>query len=382
MMSKKKLANQVFLGLIVLEGKEPVSKRAEKSLFEKNEDQRKVLEDLITNRLLVSKGEEGKLTVEVAHEALLRSWPVLQNLIREQEENLNLRKSLEEDANKWQKNNKASSELWNSFSSDLQRVVELQKKQALPNLSDLAKEFIDANLEERERQQKEKEEEQKAELERQKRDKRTAQGIAVGSVGALVISSSLGLMAWQKTRQAELNQAESLGRESLSLFNENKTLEARIQAIKAGKILHNQHTTNPEGLDSLLEGLLFKVAEKNRLQGHKGSVNSVSYSPDGKTLASGSFDKTVKLWEVETGKLLQTLKGHEGFVNSVSYSPDGKTLASGSWDNTVKIWDLNLLTVEAMTANNCDLVRDYLKNPNSDLKEEDRHLCDGIGTKP
>jgi hypothetical protein len=148
---QKKLANQVFLGLIVLEGKEPVSKRAEKSLFEKNEDQRKVLEDLITNRLLVSKGEEGKLTVEVAHEALLRSWPVLQNLIREQEENLNLRKSLEEDANKWQKNNKASSELWNSFSSNLQRILELQKKQALPNLSDLAKEFIDANLEERER---------------------------------------------------------------------------------------------------------------------------------------------------------------------------------------------------------------------------------------
>ncbi len=369
---QKKLANQVFLGLIVLEGKEPVSKRAEKSLFEKNEDQRKVLEDLITNRLLVSKGEEGKLTVEVAHEALLRSWPVLQDLIREKEEIIVLSNRLDADAKNWQDTQKVHSELWSG--SKLQRVVELRNDQSLPNLDALANEFIDASVEERNRLQK-------AEVERQKRDKRTAQRIAVGSVGALVISSGLGLMAWQKTRQAELNQAESLGRESLSLFNENKTLEARIQAIKAGKILQNQHTTNPEGLNSLRENLLLKVAEKNRLQGHEGSVISVSYSPDGQTLASGSLDKTVKLWEVGTGKLLQTLKGHEGSVRSVSYSPDGQTLASGSEDKTVKLWHLDLLTLDAMVASSCDLVRGYLTN-NPNVTESDRHLCDGIGTQP
>ena len=69
-----------------MEGKEPVSKRADKSIFEKDDIQKNALNKLIDNRLLVSKEEGGKGTVEVAHEALLRSWTVLQDLIRENEE--------------------------------------------------------------------------------------------------------------------------------------------------------------------------------------------------------------------------------------------------------------------------------------------------------
>jgi hypothetical protein len=75
------------------------------------------------------------------------------------------------------------------------------------------------------------------------------------------------------------------------------------------------------------------------LQGHTGSVVSVAWSPDGKTLASGSGDKTIKLWEAATGKLLTTLEGHTGTVVSVAWSPDGKTLASGSVDQKVKLWE-------------------------------------------
>ncbi len=63
-------------------------------------------------------------------------------------------------------------------------------------------------------------------------------------------------------------------------------------------------------------------------------------SPDGKTLASGSFDKTIKLWNLETGKEIHTLTGHDYAVKSVSFSPDGKTLASGSDDNKIKVWDV------------------------------------------
>jgi len=55
----------------------------------------------------------------------------------------------------------------------------------------------------------------------------------------------------------------------------------------------------------------------------------VAISPDGKTLASGSKDKTVKLWDVATGKEVVTLKGHTDPVLSVAFGPDGKTLASG-----------------------------------------------------
>ncbi|MFM6472871.1 MAG: WD40 repeat domain-containing protein, partial [Dolichospermum sp.] len=74
--------------------------------------------------------------------------------------------------------------------------------------------------------------------------------------------------------------------------------------------------------------------------GHSDFVTSVAYSPDGQTVASGSRDSTIKLWNVKTGKLLQTFKGHSSWVYSVAYSPDGQTLASGSLDNTIKIWRL------------------------------------------
>jgi len=74
------------------------------------------------------------------------------------------------------------------------------------------------------------------------------------------------------------------------------------------------------------------------LKGHSDEVHSVSFSPDGELLASGSWDETIKIWRVRDGKLLQTLRGHREAVNSVSFSPDGELLASGSWDNTIKIW--------------------------------------------
>jgi len=75
------------------------------------------------------------------------------------------------------------------------------------------------------------------------------------------------------------------------------------------------------------------------LKGHSHYVSSVAVSPDGKRVVSGSWDKLLKIWDVETGAEVRTLTGHLGWVTSVTFSPDGKRIVSGSWDKTVKIWD-------------------------------------------
>ena len=80
--------------------------------------------------------------------------------------------------------------------------------------------------------------------------------------------------------------------------------------------------------------------ESKILRGHTRAVQSVSWSPDGQMLASGSYDETVRVWDVNSGKALKALNGHTNWVNSVSFSLDGQ-LASGSNDNTIRVWDVN-----------------------------------------
>ena len=102
-----------------------------------------------------------------------------------------------------------------------------------------------------------------------------------------------------------------------------------------GNILASGSTDKTIRLWDVGSGQHFKT-----LIGHTGWVSSVVFSADGNILASGSTDDTVRLWDVKTGVLRQTLTGHTDEVTSVAFSADGSTLASGSYDDTVRLWDV------------------------------------------
>ncbi len=156
----------------------------------------------------------------------------------------------------------------------------------------------------------------------------------------------------RRAEEFQLGQSDALSRYSEALFNQGKKLEALIEGLRAGIPLAQVSRAKADTdtwirVVATLRQEVYEVngmLERNRLEGHEAKVNRVSYSPDGKTIASASEDKTIKLWSRE-GNLLHTLIGHDAEVNSVSFSPDGKTIASASEDKTIKLWshDGNLL---------------------------------------
>ncbi|MEG4133745.1 hypothetical protein QUA30_01770, partial [Microcoleus sp. Pol14C2] len=94
-------------------------------------------------------------------------------------------------------------------------------------------------------------------------------------------------------------------------------------------------------------------------------------SPDGLTLASGSYDKTIKLWNLQAGKELKTLTGHSSLVLSLAFSPDGLTLASASEDKTIKLWTWD---VDRLMALGCNWISDYLRT-NPTVRQKDKQMC-------
>lgn len=152
--------------------------------------------------------------------------------------------------------------------------------------------------------------------------------------GGEVGDSALRLLHRQYVNMAHLlNRARSKDEISVTLYSrlyQFAALNEACMAILLPKIAMLPYRPLPD---------LPPPALIRTLDGHDGPVRSVAYSPDGRFIVSSSWDETIRVWEVATGKELQTLTGHSGQIINAVYSSNGQFIASVSFDKTIRVWD-------------------------------------------
>ncbi|MEG4010975.1 MULTISPECIES: nSTAND1 domain-containing NTPase [unclassified Microcoleus] len=173
-----------------------------------------------------------------------------------------------------------------------------------------------------------------------------------------VIAGIFGVEAKIGETNAELKQISA---NSESLWASNKELEALVEGLKAGKKLKYGWKIEPNTKNqvvSRLQEVVYNVRERNRLEGHTDTITDISFSPDGKFIASGSKDKTVKLWDRDGSEKKPALQGKYGNeFTSVAFSPDSQIIAAGNKDSKIYLWRLNGTLIKPLTGH-----RDWVTN--------------------
>ena len=359
---------RVMLRMVSVEGGESARRRVPKSELvyrdaEENQRVQQVIQAFSEARLIVEgTNPQGEPYVEPAHDALVRGWDKLQQWKTQEQANLLLQRELTPDANKWAANKKqAVGILWDN--DPRLPLVEQVFDSDNSWLNFLESEFV-----ERSRQQR----------------RKNRVGLSIAVMGIIAFLMGFAFIQYTQNLDAQI-RASSASAQAFS--SSGQEFEALLESLKAAKTLKQLKWLRGVSADTQIQAIIslqqavYGVRERNRLEGYAYSVNSVSFSRDGKTIASASDDSTVKLWNLDgtlrknfqqhgsrfssvsfssqgkvvasadwdktiklwsiDGTLLKTLRGHSGGVLSVSFSPDGKTLASASQDKTVKLWNLD-----------------------------------------
>ncbi|MGI2907547.1 nSTAND1 domain-containing NTPase [Tolypothrix sp. VBCCA 56010] len=332
--SEREKAQRVFIQLVQPgEGTEDTRKLATSE--EVRGDNWDLVTHLADKRLVVTNRNEStnEETVEVVHEALIRHWGLLRGWMQENRKFRIWQQGLMVALQQWVDSNRDDGAL---LPSATLAVAEYWLQQRGGEVSKPQRWFIEKGVELRERERKQKQ--------------RWRLSIIAGLVCALLVISGFAAVSEIRRTDAEIGR---LSGNAEKIFIGNDHEAGLTKSIKAGKILRESiwkpwiaRGTQMQAISTLQRVLNeFKI---KTFKGHTVRVLSVSFSPNGKTIASISADETIRIWDVNSGRVIKILNNSVSFLpitmeqlGSVSFSPDGKILASASWDNTVKLWDIN-----------------------------------------
>ncbi|SCF95966.1 WD domain-containing protein, G-beta repeat-containing protein, partial [Streptomyces sp. LamerLS-31b] len=268
------------------------------------------LEALVRARLVTLDAE----TVEITHEALLHAWPRLRHWIDDNRNDHLLRQRLEEDGRSWEDSERDSSLLYRG--SRLEQARAWARSAGDTYLTRSAVEFLAASVRLR---------------------KRTV-WLSRAAVAALVVlalvAGSSAVIAWQQRDDAVFEQVLA---EADRVQRTDPSLAAQLDLVA--------HHLRPDdkGTYSRLISIV-NAPLATALSGHTGAVYLTSFSPDGHTLATASYDRTVRLWNVSDPTrprpLGGPLTGHSSWVSSAVFRPDGRVLASAGDDGTIRLWNV------------------------------------------
>jgi WD40 repeat protein len=332
----KQRAKQIFIQLVQPgEGTEDTRRIA--TIIEIGEDNWDLVARLASARLVVTGRDERKgcETVEIIHEALIRSWRELKLWMQQNRDFRSWQERLRMAMVQWEKSSNDKEALLRGFLlTEAEDWLQQQVK-----LSSYEQSFIQLSLEQRDKEQQEKEHQRQATI------------VALTS-GLLLALSLAGIANWQWQRaelQKQLIEISAINAFSENLLLSGKEFDSLLESLKAAKLLQKFNSNQDTRIQvaTTLAEALYKVRESNRLEAHNNRVMSVSWSFDGKNIVSAGFDKVAKIWRSD-GTLLGTLSGHTDIIFDVAFSPDSELIATASFDKTVKIWNKNGVLVRTI----------------------------------